>query len=214
MQLASTSASAAPIAPSAAFVSQLKGVSNPLGGDVDTSADCGVAASLMALWATGAAPRPTTAAGVDQAFTAARLLATERTDRTEPLFPKDLDRLFTKVKVPHTMVQSGTNLLDDVRRGATAVVLGSATGATLQGAAGNANGAGTWYERAGQLGLPGVPDGHAVTLTGYQASDDSFVVMDPLGQAPFRAPAREVTTFIDNLKSWGYPAGVTVAAKR
>ncbi|MBC7461813.1 MAG: hypothetical protein H7287_10670 [Thermoleophilia bacterium] len=211
MQLASTSTLAAPVPPFAAFVSQLQGASNPLGGDAETSADCGVAASLMALWSTGAAPRPTTAQGIDQAFVSARLLATERIDRTEPLFPKDIDRLFTQVKVPHAMVQSGTSLLDDVRRGATAVVLGSATGATPQGATGNADGAGTWYERAAQLGLPGVPDGHAVTITGYQASDDSFTVMDPLAQAPFRAPAREVSTFIDNLKSWGYPAGVTVS---
>jgi len=212
MQLVPTATSTTPPTPSAAFVSQLKGPSNPMGGDVNTNADCAVASSLMAMWATGAASRPTTAAGIDQAFVGARLIATGRSDRSEPLFPTQIDHLFADAQVPHVMESSGVQLLEDVRRGATAVAFGSGSGAAPDGSITNPHAANTWYARSTQLGLPAIPDGHAVAITDYQASDDSFAVMDPLGQAPFRATSSEVSTFIDNLKSWGYPAGVSVAA--
>lgn len=192
------------LSPDQAFVSQFKNPSNPMGGDYD-NADCGVVSSLMAMWMTGTAERPTTPTGINDAIVGARLIATGDTDRTKGVGFSEIAHLLTTDGAPFAFERNGTRLLDDVRRGAVVIAFG--TGTAVDDA-----GTGTWYQRRDELHLPIVPGGHAVAIGGYSASDRTYTVLDPTGDAPIHVTRDELRTFIGGGTSQGWPAGVVVGS--
>jgi len=131
----------------------------------------------------------------------ARMIATGKLEHQDGMWLEDNMRAMRQAGATVRPTHSADDMLAAVRSGQVAVV------------AGNANQDNTWY---GAWNSPNTPksdvQGHAITVSRYNAARDTYTVNDPEFEAPIYATKEELRSFMDprHMSYGGHASAVIV----